>query len=122
MRTTLVIPDAVYRELKRRAAETGKTISGLATEFIRRGLSTEPPSSDLSPLPTFSLGKPLVDVADREALYELFDRDKGWSEQPGSSRARPEPDSEASHSAGESPTDRPIGDDPRSGADEPCSP
>lgn len=121
MRTTLVIPDAVYRELKRRAAETGKTISGLATEFIRRGLSTEPPSPDLSPLPTFSLGKPLVDVADREALYELFDRDEGWGEQARSSRSRQEPDSEASSPAGEFPAGPSTGEDPPSETGDPCS-
>lgn len=76
MRTTLVIPDAVYRELKRRAAETGKTISGLATEFIRRGLSTEPRTGDLPPLPTASLGRPLVDVSDREALYRALEAER----------------------------------------------
>lgn len=83
MRTTLIIPDAVYRELKRRAAEAGKTISGLATELIRRGLSQEQPSAvELPPLPTFDLGPALVDVADRDALYDLFDRD-------GDSRSTP---------------------------------
>lgn len=76
MRTTLVIPDAVYRELKRRAAETGETISGLATEFIRRGLSSEPRAGDVPPLPTASLGPPLIDLSDREALYRALDAER----------------------------------------------
>lgn len=76
MRTTLVIPDAVYRELKQRAAKTGKTISGLVTELVRRGLTAEPEPVDLPPLPAFDLGPPLVDVSDREALLELFDRER----------------------------------------------
>lgn len=74
MRTTLVIPDAVYRALKRRAAERDETISGLVTEFIRRGLADEPAASEeLDPLPSVALGPPRVDVADRDALYRLFD-------------------------------------------------
>lgn len=82
MRTTLVIPDAVYRKLKRKAAETGKTISGLATELIRRGLAEEPERVELPPLPTFDAGPPLVDVSDREALFELFDRERYGRRRP----------------------------------------
>lgn len=76
MRTTLVIPDGVYRELKRRAAETGRTISGLASEFIRRGLSEEPRAVALPPLPTADLGPPLVDLNDRDALYRVLDGER----------------------------------------------
>lgn len=74
MRTTLVIPDSVYRALKRRAVERDETISGLVTEFIRRGLAQEPAASEeLQPLPALALGRPRVDVSDRDALYRLFD-------------------------------------------------
>lgn len=79
MRTTLIIPDAVYRALKRRAAETGKTVSGLVTEFIRRGLAEQPEPADLPALPTARLGAPRVDVSDREALYRLLDAERDRS-------------------------------------------
>lgn len=74
MRTTLVIPDAVYRALKARAAEAGRTISGLATEFIRRGLETPATTTEPEPLPTFDAGRLKVDPADRAALYDALDR------------------------------------------------
>lgn len=73
MRTTLVIPDGVYRDLKRRAAERGETISALATEFLRRGLAGEGEVPEPPPLPTFEAGRPRVDLADREALFEAME-------------------------------------------------
>lgn len=76
MRTTLVIPDAVYRALKARAAEAGRTISGLATEFIRRGLEGPSTAAELDPLPTFDAGRLLADPADRAALRDAVDRPK----------------------------------------------
>lgn len=77
MRTTLVIPDAVYRELKQRAAEEGRTLSGLVTELLRRGLEAEPERGELSPLPTFDAGRPRVDLSDRDALFEALEAAPG---------------------------------------------
>ncbi len=76
MKTTLVIPDPLFRELKRRAVERGQTLSALVTDYLQRGLA-EPPRAaggrHLPPLPTFSAGRSLVDVADREALYDTME-------------------------------------------------
>lgn len=78
MRTTLVLPDAVYRELKRRAAERDETLSGLVTEYVRRGLEEETgEAEDLDPLPSYPLGAPEVDVADRDALQRAYDATGG---------------------------------------------
>lgn len=72
MKTTLVIPDTLMRELKRQAAQRGETLSAVVAEALRRGLA-EPTTEDLPPLPTHSMGRPLVDVADRDALYRAME-------------------------------------------------
>lgn len=76
MRTTLVINDALFRRMKRIAAEQGRILSDVTQEMLRRGL--EPPRGPTRRkpvrLPTFSMGPPAMDVADRDALYEALDR------------------------------------------------
>ena len=75
MKTTLVIPDALFRSLKRRAAERGETLSELANELLRRGLSERRKLKRLPPLPTFDTGPAKVNVADRDALYRAMEED-----------------------------------------------
>ncbi len=72
MKTTLVIPDALMRELKRRAARQGRTLSSVVTEALHRGLVT-PEVLELPPLPVHAMGRPLVDIADRDALYRVME-------------------------------------------------
>lgn len=74
MKTTLVIDDGVMRQLKEEAARKGTTISALVEAALRRMLET-PKATDreLPPLPTFDGGRPRVDVADRDALYDLME-------------------------------------------------
>ena len=74
MKTTLIIPDQIFRELKRKAARQRATLSAVVEETLRRGL--EEPSADprsLPPLPVHRMGVPRVDVADRDALYRAMD-------------------------------------------------
>ena len=71
MKTTLVLPDDLVRTLKARAAERGTTLSEIAAEALTRGLETEPASA-LPALPTHRMGKPRVDIADRNALYDVI--------------------------------------------------
>ena len=74
MKTTLIIPDQVFRELKRRAAERRASLSEIVEETLRRGLDA--PSSNgakLSPLPTHRMGSARVDVSDRDALYRAME-------------------------------------------------
>lgn len=74
MKTTLVIDDGVFRRLKMEAAREGRTISELVEAALRRMLEAPPPEPDtLPPLPTFDGGGARVDVADRDALYELME-------------------------------------------------
>ena len=73
MKTTLMIPDNLVRTIKRRAAERGTTLSQIVAEALARGLEAAP-TPDLAPLPTHRMGKPRVDVADRNALYDAMGR------------------------------------------------
>jgi hypothetical protein len=76
MRTTLVIDDELFRELKRRAAEQNRTLSEVTQEALRRGLARprQPRSPGRVRLPSFSMGRPRVDLADRDQVYEVLDR------------------------------------------------
>lgn len=74
MKTTLVIDDTVLRRLRREAARQGRTISELVEAALRQFLAQRPARVALPDLPTFDSGGALVDVADREALYQVMDR------------------------------------------------
>lgn len=80
METTLTLDDAVMRELREEAARRGTTLSALVEAAVRRMLAERSApkreTDELPPLPTWSGGKPLVDVADREALYEVIDAER----------------------------------------------
>lgn len=76
MKTTLVIPDPLMRRLKREAARQRTTISALVERALRLLLDEEArATAEPPPLPVFSGGRPHVDVANREALYEAMERD-----------------------------------------------
>ena len=76
MRTTLIIDDELFRELKRRAVEQNRTLSDLTQEALRRGLAarTSVRRRTRARLPSFSMGRPRVDLADRDQLYDVLDR------------------------------------------------
>ncbi|MGH9402422.1 MAG: hypothetical protein ACRD2P_09980 [Terriglobia bacterium] len=76
MKTTLIIPDPVFKDLKRRAVERGETLSELATEFLRQGLREKPRHKLPLRLPSFKMGPPLINIADREELYRVLDADR----------------------------------------------
>jgi hypothetical protein len=74
MKTTLSLDDALVQRLKREAAKQGKTMSQLVESALRLLFQQgrrEP--AELPPLPSFSSGGALVDVANREALYEAME-------------------------------------------------
>ncbi len=76
MKTTLIIPDPLMRRLKREAARQRTTVSALVERALRLLLEgEEAPAGSLAPLPRFHGGRARVDVANREALYEVMERD-----------------------------------------------
>ena len=75
MKTTLIIDDRVMVRLREEAARRGETISTLVESALR--LLLEPRSEtagELPPLPSFDGGGALVDIADRDALYEVMEQ------------------------------------------------
>ena len=73
MRTTLNIDDTVMAQLKREAARQGRTMSELVEMALRLLFRSQKKGEALSPLPTFHSGGALVDVADRDALYQAME-------------------------------------------------
>jgi plasmid stability protein len=78
MRTTLNLPDALAEEVRKRAAAEGRTFTSLVVEGLRAVLAkTEHPAQPAPRLP--SSGRPdgqvLVDLSDREAVWDVLDAD-----------------------------------------------
>ncbi len=75
MKATLSIDDRVMARLKQEAARQGRTMSELVESALR--LLLEPPparaAASLRELPAFKSGGALVDVADRDALYQAME-------------------------------------------------
>lgn len=76
-RTTLMIEEVLFRQLKRRAAEQGRSFQSVANEALRQGLGPAPASKyklkwtswhgELAPGLTWD------DLANREVLFDIFD-------------------------------------------------
>ena len=79
-KTTLNIDETVMEELKAEAIRRKTTMGALVEAGIRRilreGEAPAPAPGELRPLPMYDMGEPLVDVADRDALYEVLDRER----------------------------------------------
>jgi hypothetical protein len=73
MKTTLQIDDKVMAQLKREAARQGRTMSELVETALRNLFRAQKQSVDLAPLPVFHSGGELVDIADRETLYQAME-------------------------------------------------
>lgn len=78
IKTTLNIDDTVMNRLRREAARQGKTMSELVEAALRLLFHAAHTArkKKLRPLPKFHGGAPLVDIADRNALYDILDRDR----------------------------------------------
>jgi Arc/MetJ family transcription regulator len=73
MKTTLNIDDKVMAELKREAARQGRTMSELVESALRLLLRSHRTRQKVVALSTFRSGGTLVDIADREALYQTVE-------------------------------------------------
>jgi hypothetical protein len=74
MKTTLNIDDTVMAQLKRESLQQGRTMSELVESALRTLFKEQRQQNILRPLPTFHGGRELVDIADRNALYDVMDR------------------------------------------------
>jgi hypothetical protein len=73
MKTTLNISEKVMRELKQEAARTGKTMSELVEAALRQALEQRREAPAKITLPSFHGGKPRVDIANRDVMYEIME-------------------------------------------------
>ncbi|HEY1362451.1 MAG TPA: ribbon-helix-helix protein, CopG family [Xanthobacteraceae bacterium] len=73
MKTTLNIDDTVMAELKREAARQGRTMSELVETALRLLLRSQRKRGRLPALPRFHSGGVLVDIAERDALYQAME-------------------------------------------------
>ena len=73
MKTTLNIDATVMAELKREAARQGRTMSEMVESALRRLLSSSAEPASMAALPVFHGGGELVDIADRDALYQAME-------------------------------------------------
>lgn len=79
MRTTIRIDDELYRRVKARAAEEGRSVGDLITDAVRAALAGPAATDvDLPPLPTYggSGMLPGVDLASAATLREVMDDDE----------------------------------------------
>lgn len=76
MRTTIRIDDDLYRQVKTRAAQTGRTVAATIEDAVRDAIVRRPsPPANLSPLPTYGGGgvMPGVDLSSNAALRQFLD-------------------------------------------------
>lgn len=79
MRTSLDIPDPLFRHLKARAALEGSTLRDLVLDLLQRGLASSggsAASTMATNLPSVSLGAPMAltaDVLSNASLSALLD-------------------------------------------------
>jgi hypothetical protein len=76
-RTTLDLDGSVLSELRRRGRREGKSMGQVASELLARGMAegANPPTRALR-WRSDKLGKPLVDLEDKEAVREVLDADR----------------------------------------------
>lgn len=75
-RSTLVINDRCLTDLKRLAAERHQTLSAVVDEFLREGLRRARAAKRQSVsvvLPSYPMGKPKVNLADRDQLLDVME-------------------------------------------------
>jgi hypothetical protein len=73
MKTTLSIDDRIMALLKEEAARQGRTMSEMVESALRILLKGQKKRPRLPPLPSFRSGGHLVDIADRDALYQAME-------------------------------------------------
>lgn len=80
MRTTMIINDELYRQVKERARAEDRTVTSFVEEALRAslaGIDRRAGAVDVYLLPPSGTpgARPLIDVTDKEALAALLDED-----------------------------------------------
>ena len=72
VKITSKIDDSVMTRLKKEAASRGCTMSELVESALRLLFQSEKTPKKIPSLPKFKSGGPLVDIADRDSLYQAM--------------------------------------------------
>ncbi len=73
-RTTLLIEDAVFRQLKKKAAEEGRSLQATTNDLLRQALARSPRSAYRLKLHGWKASEqPGVDLLDRDKLFDLME-------------------------------------------------
>jgi hypothetical protein len=73
-RTTLVLEEGLLEGVRREARRRDCDLSTVVNECLRAGLHRRRQAGDPPPpLPTFAMGRPRANLADRDALEALMD-------------------------------------------------
>ncbi len=78
MRTTINLPDGLAEEAKQRARDRGETFTSLVIEGLRHVLADSEEHTVVERLPAHgdSSERPLIDIADRDALAAVLNDDR----------------------------------------------
>ncbi|HEU5234977.1 MAG TPA: DUF6364 family protein [Terriglobales bacterium] len=75
-RITLVLDDALLKQIKKIAADEGRSVQDLITDLLRRALAPqESQPFRLNLRPWKGELQPGVDISDRNSLSDAFDQD-----------------------------------------------
>jgi hypothetical protein len=75
MRTSMNLPDSLLEAARERAAAEGRTVTSLMEEALRRLLEEQRTAASPPRLPTWKGGRLLIDIEDKDALWEILDAD-----------------------------------------------
>jgi hypothetical protein len=69
------LPDSLLEAARERASVEGRTVTSLMEEALRRLLEETRSAAPLPSLPTWKGGRLLIDLEDKDALWEILDAD-----------------------------------------------
>lgn len=72
MRTTVDIPDSLYRALKKKAADERQSVKELVLRGVKRELGTTPPSKRRRRPPVIDSDEPGTLDLDNAKIYEII--------------------------------------------------
>jgi hypothetical protein len=87
MRTTVDLDAAVLRELKRLQKQEGKSLGRLVSDLVAQALAHRRRAVE-EPEAFHWIGRPMrarVDLADKDAVHSVLDRETGGDLSPGAS-------------------------------------
>lgn len=75
MKTTMLLDDALYQQVKVRAAERGTSVASVVEDALRLLLADATSTRDTgaAELPSFAMGEFFIDINDGRALQEALD-------------------------------------------------